>query len=214
MTNAKPVDLVGLMSGLAVRRPVFGSEADFQLALAWEFQHGQPDAIVRLEYRPAYLDRRGYLDVWVDARAWKLALELKYFTRALSVNVGDERFELLNHGAQDVSRYDFVRDIERVESVVRGQPGVAGAVIALTNDSSYWRPPKDTRLTIDSAFRIHEGATLGGDLAWGEGAGPGTTRGRERVHSLAGRYKVEWHDYSSVAEGPAGKLRYAVVRVP
>ena len=62
---------------------------------------------------------------------WSVAIELKYFTRALTVPAGDERFELLHHGAQDISRYDFVRDVERVESVVNTRPGVTGYALDL-----------------------------------------------------------------------------------
>jgi hypothetical protein len=36
---------------LAQRRPIFHSEADLQLALAWELQTSYPDAAVRLEKR-------------------------------------------------------------------------------------------------------------------------------------------------------------------
>jgi hypothetical protein len=116
------VDLVATMRALAVKRPIFSSEADFQLALGWEIQLAHPAARIRMEYRPAYLDRRGYLDLWAADDGWAAAIELKYFTRALDYVSGGERFELLNQGAQDISRYDFVRDVERVEAVARAQP--------------------------------------------------------------------------------------------
>ena|SRR5436189_3019592 len=121
------INVIALMSTPATKRPVFNSEADFQLALAWEIQLAHPSARIRLEYRPAYLDRRGYLDIWVADDSWAAAIEFKYFTRALNVVVGGERFELMNRGPQDISRYDFVRDVARVESVVRAQPGVRGS---------------------------------------------------------------------------------------
>ena len=98
-----PLDLHATMAVLARTRPIFNSEADFQLALAWELKQAHPTAHIRLEYRPAYLDRRGYLDLWAADRGWTAAIELKYFTRALDVVVGGERFELLNQGAQPLS---------------------------------------------------------------------------------------------------------------
>jgi hypothetical protein len=201
------------MRSLAGNRPIFGSEADFQHALAWEIQLAYPTARLRLEYRPAYLDRRGYLDLWVAGDGWAAAVELKYFTRAVDLVVGGERFELLNQGAQDISRYDFVRDVERVESVVKAEAGIEGYVLALTNDSSYWRVPTQPRATVDAAFRIHEGSTLTGRLDWATSAGAGTTRGRVRAHDLLGSYQLHWTDYSRVGDRPAGTFRYLLVGI-
>lgn len=116
------IDLITTMELLAHKRPVFSSEADFQLALAWKLQLGHPGARLRLEYRPAYLDRRGYLDIWASDHAWTLAIELKYFTRALDFVVGDERFELLNQGAQDINRYDFVATLGVLKPSSQARP--------------------------------------------------------------------------------------------
>jgi len=211
VSEARPLDLVAVLDALRRKRRVFSSEADFQLALGWEIQIAHPEARLRMEYRPAYLDRRGYLDVWAAGPGWTAAIELKYFTRALDLVVDGERFELLNQGAQDINRYDFVRDLERVESVTRAQPGVRGYALALTNDSSYWRPPTYPRSTIDAAFRMHEGSTLSGQLEWASSAGAGTTRGRDKAHLLRGTYRLHWADYSQVAPGPAGAFRYLLV---
>jgi len=205
------LDLAAIMRTLSAERPIFNSEADFQLALGWEIQIAHPEARLRMEYRPAYLDRRGYLDLWAAADGWATAIELKYFTRALNLRIGGEQFELLNQGAQPLSRYDFIRDLERVESVVRTQPGVKGYTLALTNDSAYWRVPMDSTATIDAAFRLHEGAILSGRLAWSASAGAGTTRNREKAHVLQGTYPLHWSDYSRVSEGPAGTFRYLLV---
>jgi len=116
-----------------------------------------------------------------------------------------------NQGAQDISRYHFVRDVERVEAVARAQPTVRGYALALTNDSSYWRVPTQPRPTIDAAFRLHEGSTLAGTLVWSAAAGAGTTRGREKPHTLHGSHPLRWRDYSRVTDGPAGTFRYLLV---
>ena len=212
-SGADDLGLVEILRSLASSRPIFSAEADFQLALGWAIQQTHPSARIRMEYRPAYLDRRGYLDLWVAGDGWAAAIELKYFTRALDLPVDGERFELLNHGAQDINRYDFIRDVERVESVARAQPGEKGYALALTNDSSYWRVPTVTRPTIDAAFRIHEGAILTGRLSWSDAAGLGTIRGRTKPHTLHGVYSMHWADYSRVADGPAGTFRYLLVAV-
>jgi hypothetical protein len=47
------VDLPNVLAALAIGRPVFHPEADFQLAFAWELQRAHPSARIRLETRPA-----------------------------------------------------------------------------------------------------------------------------------------------------------------
>lgn len=59
-------------------------------------------------------------------------VEVKYLTRGWAGTVGDERFGLRNHGAQDIRAYDVVNDINRVERFIAGRPGADGAVIVLT----------------------------------------------------------------------------------
>jgi hypothetical protein len=205
------LDLVVIMRALAAKRPIFNSEADFQLALGWEIQTAHPAARLRMEYRPAYLDPRGHVDVWAADAGWKAAIELRYLTRALDLVVGDERFALLNQGASDISSHDFVRDVEQVELVIRAQPGIKGYALALSNDSSYWRVPTYALTAIDAAYSLHEGSKLSGRLAWSVSAGAGTTRGRDKEHVLLGTYPLHWRNYSRVADSPAGTFRYLLV---
>jgi hypothetical protein len=80
-----------LMADLAMRRPVFHSEADFQQALVWHIQQQHPDAVIRLEASP----RRGVrLDLLVRLRGRGVAIELKHFVAAFNGVVAGERFEL------------------------------------------------------------------------------------------------------------------------
>jgi hypothetical protein len=59
------LDIEAILSRLAHKRPVFHSEADFKHSLAWEIQQRFPESPVRLEYKPKYVGKRVYLDVWV-----------------------------------------------------------------------------------------------------------------------------------------------------
>ena len=117
------IDVSDIMRALSVRRPVFHSEADFQHALAWEVHRAHPDLKIRLEYRPPDFGRR-YLDVWLTGCDGSMAVELKYFTRRLECSSGGEAFSLLDQGAQDISRYDFLKDVERFEELVTLLPSV------------------------------------------------------------------------------------------
>lgn len=205
------IDLHAAMKALAERRPVFHSEADFQHALAWKLQEQYPKARIRLEYRAPHQPQRGYVDIWIADVEEQVGIELKYKTRALTLTAHDEEFDLLNQSAQDIGRYDTLKDIQRLERVVQAVPGSSGFVILLTNDSSYWGQARGE--SVDSAFRLHEGRWLEGLLSWSEEASSGTRRNREASLSLSGRYLVEWHPYSEVTTGRYGNFRYLLASV-
>lgn len=100
------------LRGLATRRTVFHSEADFQHALAWQLQLDHPEAHIRLETRPLR-DRAVFLDLAVNIAGTRTAVELKYLVRSLVCEVDGERFELRAQSAHLVRRYDVVKDIRR-----------------------------------------------------------------------------------------------------
>ena len=140
------IDIIALLKGLSSHRPVFNSEADFQHALAWRLHELVPSAEIRLEYKP-FPEERIYLDVWVHKI--RTALELKYLTRKLVVEWAGESYALRDQAAQDISRYDFLKDVQRLERVV-SSPNLArvGYALCLTNDSAYWKTPVRERMRI------------------------------------------------------------------
>jgi hypothetical protein len=205
------VDLRGVLSGLAGKRPVFHSEADFQVAFAWELQRSFPDSKIRLEYKP-FPAERFYLDILFRLGQTAAAIELKYPTRRLSGVVHGESFELRDQAAQDVIRYDFVKDLVRLERIAREVPGTVGYAILLTNDSSYWKESLRPR-SVDAAFRLDEARTLAGQLAWAAHAGAGTVIRREAALTLSGNYQLGWLDYSQVPSSRYGRFRYLLVEI-
>jgi len=206
------VNIPKIMSSLTVIRPVFQSEADFQHALAWEIHRGLPEAQVRLEVPVASVDAQMHIDVWVKHENKLYAIELKYKTRALSVQVGEEQFLLKDQSAQTIGRYDFIKDVQRLERVLTLKANTIGYAILLTNDSAYWVHPRGNR-TVDADFRLHEGRSLGGLLQWGEDASAGTKHHREDPLTLAGTYPVRWVDYSKATIKSYGTFRYLFVEV-
>jgi hypothetical protein len=206
------VDLAELeetMAALAATRPVFHSEADFQHGFAWQLHRKYPNAPIRLETRPR---PRVRLDVLAVINERRIAFELKYLLRALSITIDAEVFELPNQGAQDVRRYDFVKDVARLEVLRREQYADVGFAIALTNDPSYWQGSNREDVA-DSAFRLAEGRRLAGAADWAAHTGAGTMRGREARIDLLGSHELVWHDFSSVDGGPYSHFRYLAVRV-
>lgn len=204
---AETLALAQVMAALRAERPVFHSEADFQHHLAWRVHLMAPHLRLRLEIRPDPVVRE-QVDLLVDVPGGVgSVIELKYLKAAWEGEVDGEPFLLRSSGAHDVVRYDVVKDLERVERFVTARPGWAGHVIVLTNDSLHWRPPTHGRQTIADSFRIHEGAKVEGVRRWGEGAGAGTTRGRQSDLILIGQYTARWADYSDVG-GRNGVFRY------
>jgi len=203
--------LHGLMTRLANRRPIFHSERDMQLALGWLMQEAWPVVKVRLEYRPTR--EREYIDIFrstIDGR--ELFVELKYRTRALGATVGGEQFDLVDHSAHDHGCYDFLKDVERLERLVGHRPDASACCIILTNDWVYWTPSQ--RDTNDACFRLHEGREIVGDLAWKARASEGTTKGRDKVITLRGRYRATWTDYSTVGNSTFRYLLLAIDSAP
>jgi hypothetical protein len=49
----------------------------------------------------------------IDGR--RVAFELKYLLRDLTTTIDDELFSLPNQSAQDTPRYDFAKDVARLE---------------------------------------------------------------------------------------------------
>ena len=180
-----------IMAKLSRQRPVFHSEADFQHAFAWLVHTEMTGYQVRLEFRPDPHERV-YLDMWI--KNINLAIELKYKTRDATLTYEGERYNLLRQGAHDLGRYDFLKDVSRLESLQLQGVARAGLAIFLTNEHLYWNPPGKPG-KVDRAFHIHDGRHIHGDLTWSPQAGPGTTRSREHPINLTGTYDLEWHDY-------------------
>lgn len=186
------------MGSLALERLIFHSEADFQHALGWAIHRDRASAVVRLEVPREIAARRAHVDVWVVDGGERVAIELKYFTRKIDAMVGEERFRLSDQAAQDLGRYDVLKDLVRIESLVGSGEAERGYVVTLTNDSSYWKGPTPLSSPNYAAFRLVQGRELGGILAWGPATGAGTMRGREAAISLAGTYRCDWKDYSDL----------------
>jgi hypothetical protein len=206
------IDIEEIMKDLAKHRPIFHSEADFQHAFAWEIHKRLPDSAIRLELPFEDQGRPLHLDVWVSDHDANLAIELKYKTRGVGTVVQGEHYALRDQSAQDLGRYDFIKDIVRLEKILIDHPGAVGYAILLTNDSAYWSSRIGPN-TIYEAFRIEEGATLQGTLSWGKGASQGTMRDREAPLALKGKYKAHWQDYSQLTGKKYAKFRFVGIQV-
>jgi len=201
-----------VLAELSRKQPVFYSEADFQHALAWQFHLLHSNADIRLEY-PVPLDgSAAYIDIVIGDRAATTAIELKYKTARTSIVHGGEQYSLRDQSAQDSGRYDFLKDIRRLEKFTAATPNSVGYAVILTNDWLYWNPPRKTD-PIDKEFRVHEGRLASGCLAWSGQFKPGSVAGRTRSIALRGSYAFSWREYSSFVDVQHGRFRYLLVSV-
>ena len=201
--------IVELMDRLSHMRPIFHSEADFQLVLVQQIPNFVPDCKVIMEHRP-FSQEQMRIDIWLPKQ--KVAIELKYSTQMLNHSEGGEYFSLKNHSANDLRRYDFLKDIERLERVSLQNHVRGGFAIFLTNDPLYWERPKRPNNN-DAAFHLYEGRQLFGKLAWSESAGEGTTKTREAPIQLEQHYELHWRKYGSVGKQKYQEFRYLLVHV-
>lgn len=203
------MDVEVLLSELTVRRPIFHSEADFQHELAWQIRERITPEI-RLEY-PYPGDNPRRLDIWLPQQG--TPIELKYCTRELKTNIHGEAFDLRDQRAQDTRRYDFLKDIQRLEKACSEWADCrTGLAIFLTNDPTYWQGSKNTG-TLDAAFRLHEGRTIEGSLRWAVETSPGTMRNRECPVTLQGVYEMKWRHFSRPYTDKYGEFRYLALHV-
>ena len=202
MINIKDILTIALKE-----RSIFHSEADFQHHLAWKIHKEFEDVELRLEYPLSKnnSNRWEYCDILLRLPC-NIGIELKYKTKFMNIDIDGEQFELKNQSAQDVGRYDFLKDVSRLENwSERGQIG-SGCAIFLTNDHTYWTHPRYAN-TVDKDFRIHESKIVSGELAWGKKASAGTMKSRENPITLRNKYSLKWDDV------PRSNFKYLLLLV-
>lgn len=193
-------DMQKILVELSEKRPVFHSEADFQHELAWLLHKKFPQANIRLE-KP-YENKNGkteYVDIFVDIGGKKYFIELKYKTRKLKpeqeiikTKGEEERFCLKNQDAQDCGRYDFWKDVSKIESRIFENKNNLGYAIFLTNDVSYLKSPRKN--TYSYNFRTEDEREVKKENF---GYLLGYNKGRKEKITIENSYKLEWQDYGN-----------------
>lgn len=183
--------ILKILEELSEERPLFHSEADFQYSLAWKIKQEISKCDIRLE-RP-YLSKVGKveLDIFANADGCKVGLELKYVTREYEKQIGNESYALKTHSASPLRRYDFIKDVQRLENLLLNGDIDIGYAIFLTNDSSYRANARGQGAAFDISTEIRIG-----DHAWDEGTSISST-GKSRKNNIAIRkdYVLNWINY-------------------
>ena len=211
-------DLDTTLMELAVQRPVFQNEMDFQFSFAWQIKMKFPNWNVRFEKNLTDAeDEKRRIDLWIEGEN-TYAIELKYPTQELFHEVNNEIFKLRNQSAVDYSRYAFLKDIQRMEEVVSNNTDVKGYAILITNNMSIGVPPTKDDVA-DFQFRIHEDRIINNEkLDWIRKEGGQSYGHMETPIKLRGTYKFNWKDYSELKNKnnlpvTNGKFRYLFVEI-
>ena len=194
-TKQNPFDIYAVLSQLKASFSIFHSEDDFKFQLAWCIKSCLPHCRVSLE-RKISSDVADRTDLVVSVDGMMIPIELKYKTTALDVVVENERYVLKQHGAHDHARYDFLRDIQRIETLVHTAPSIEmGYVIFMTTDASFLK--KAPKVTLASYFPTHQDVQIHGTYAYDE-RGQKTYPSRSRPLHIDGTYPVHWELFSRV----------------
>lgn len=196
------------MEPLSTNRPIFHSERDFQLALAWKIHEMKPNCGIRLEV-PFQVGekRKKYMDIQFQSRNrdQKIAIELKYRKQKLCTEYNSECFDLPYQAAQDSGCHGFIKDVQRLEQLLETENQfTTGFAVFLTNDPRYWESRGGTNY---DDFHIGEGKKIAGEMK-------GKKDGEDTSICLKSSYDIHWHNYSHVGKQEKyGRFRYLVVEV-
>lgn len=194
------------------RRKVFHSEADLQFAIGWEIDKLITNSKIRFE-QPF---QEQSIDLVYCFNKDKIAVELKYKTSKLTVSEDDEFYNLKEHAALDIGRFDVLKDISRVESFIQSGFATKGFVLFITNCSAYWLNTtySGSQNAHDKEFRLIQDREITGSLKWPDEAKV-TTYGKKRINGLniRGNYKVNWDDYSIFSNEKNGIFRFVLFEV-
>ena len=202
-----------LMQELAESHPLFHSESYFQHELAG-LLHRKGYKIKKEETFKYGKDGKDKmrLDIWLHKE--KVAIEVKYRTskldKELLVNRRCELFQLRNQSAANIARYNYLKDVKKLETFRKECcPEAIGYAILLTNYKLLQKCTKNK----DADFSLHDGREIKGPLKWKGDPNTGTPKGRPEF-SLAGPYNVEWQYYPERSGCKNGLFKYLAFRVP
>jgi hypothetical protein len=192
------MNIDNILNNLSKRRQLFHSEADFQFELAWQFKLDNPKTDARLE-KPYTLkkDQKIYMDLLLKTNK-KIGIELKYKTQKFQHLINEEKYDLTNHSATNLGRYDFLHDVARLENLKSKRLIDQGFVVFLTNTPAYWNGnSKYSELSQD--FYISEGISKHGSLKWISGVKESSI-GKQRMApiNLKGHYSCHWQTFSKI----------------
>ncbi len=177
-------------------------EKQLQFDLAWELKKST-GAKIHLEYatKPKQQEEdeeennskktRYYYDIVIEDDVELIPIELKFKTKSVK---GHE--EYTNQAAQDLARYDFWRDVKRIEDFNAPSEKFAsvGYAVMVTNDGAY--VDKSGENTMYKSFSVNKDREVkAGKLDWASEPSPKSV-GENRMNGIEIKndYKLNWEE--------------------
>lgn len=144
-----------------------------------------------------------YVDIVVEKDGQFVAVELKYATRAISVQPGvfyqpvPANIKIIkNQEASNLTMYNYWKDVHRIEALTHIPKVIGGVAIILTNNKLYWEQPKHNPAY--SNFSTAEGRTVKEKMTWntknnGEDVSKEISGGHPNFQ-IDGSYECHWDD--------------------
>lgn len=196
-------DIYLVLEVLKRRHKIFRNEDDLKVKLHDVIRDIYRNLRVETEYYASF-DNKKDIDIVVITDNGYYPIELKYKKSAFKGIVDNMEYNLSNDVAQNIGRYLFLKDIERIEKFRNNEPlFIKGYTIFITNDLSYLNVSTNE----DTEFSIHENAVKTGTLNWNRET-PKT--GFEEPIILNGTYTMNWKEFSKINDEKAGSFMYLV----
>lgn len=225
---------------------IFQKEAQFQHELAIEIANNYLDKDTKvilelssitntiIDKNSKAIRKKDESDIIIkNSKGEYIVIELKYKTiksnydRNIYGNI-----ELTNQGAADLGKYDYLKDISRIEKFKEKQTAdftinpilkkyIAGYAIILTNEDKYWLMSKklSTKNT-DMNYCITDDDIIQNnvELKWqiinkpkGKVVGNGKPFKERPPLKFRNKYKFKWLDYCDIKDKP--KFRYLITSI-
>ena len=207
-------DVVQFLSGESV---LFSNESDLQLRLNCCLKLSGHYDRVEVEYyvplqelkrlNPSLTtanfpwDSDLYIDIVVEKDGQFVPIELKYPTKDIkgsfsrfSVAVSAQVPMLKNQGAQDIVRYNYWKDVRRIEALHGAYPDTidGGLAVMVTNDPSYQNNPTSANVGY-AHFSTKDGRVINQlqdrNMSWQNGVSVATGH---PAFQIDGSYKLDW----------------------
>lgn len=197
-------ELKQILETLAESGNTYLCEKQFQFDLAWELRkyfeaQNKKDCYVYLEYPSNDKEKDGsriYYDIVIKENDTYCPIELKYKTSKGKAKLYGEEFDLKDQAAQDLGRYDFLKDVCRIEDFAYEKKMERGYAIFITNDKTYWEREGNGCLYQDFAL-YNDRKIPNTQLNWRDGFKESSVgKNRKDGLKIEGDYKVDWKPFN------------------
>lgn len=199
--------LISLLSKVAEARPIFHAHADLVSEVYGMLRGSKRVKMLRVSRPIPWEDSHFTLNLTAAINGLMTGIELKYWTAAQKLLLGDEQYILSGRPHREAARYDLWRSIGKIERLVAASKINEGFVVAIANDDFYWRP--------DSDANVGQPSFANGEFIEGRVDPPVLDSGRSDTSNkpiiLSDRYPICWREFSSIEN--ADQFRMLIIHV-